>query len=220
MSFDAESSKSIKAPKSKPGAQREIVISDTKHVGHQKFADREEWWTASCRACVKADRERQPVPDAELPNTIFVYPRIGRLESLAQAFLAKMYPNRDVMSGSSFPVWQIVSNPDIQIVCVRPVADVGGRLESGEVQTKDAFGKLVAVGNDFDKQLAQVCASEPLKVGELCELQPGSAGRIAISGRYSAGELLNRLSEAFAHCGCRVQVPAQDKPNEDLVVGL
>ena len=206
----------IKVKKAK-APPRAVLIDEDQHR-HQVLNGRETWWQIDCPACVKADRTRKPLPVSELVNAVFLYPNTSRHESLCREWLSKTYPNMDLNHGSALPIWQLASADECSIICVRPVAGIGEALEPGEIWEKDAFGKLVLTQNDRKKQLAQIAASEPLRVSELCELVQGSSGRIQISGKWDASELIRRIHEAFAG-NFRVHVPLQKHPDEDLVVG-
>lgn len=192
-------------------------INDTVHR-HQTLDGRTNWFQIDCHACVKAERTRGKLAREELANAIFLYPNVTRYESLCREWLAKQYPNIDLNHGSALPIWQLASADECLIVCVRPVADVGTPIEPAEIAGLDAFRKLTLIPNDRAKQLAQICASEPLRVNELCRLTSGAAGRIQVSGQWDASELIRRIHEAFAG-EFRVHVPKQDHPKEDLVVG-
>lgn len=196
---------------------REVVIPDDKHF-HQRFQDgSEESFSASCRACVKSDRERKPVSRDDLANTVFLFPR--HYGTFAKAYLAKRYPGLDLEMCDSLPIWQVASAQDYQIVLVRPVPEVGKQLEPFDVRVQDnVLGKFETVANDPEKILTQFCESEPLKIEELCTLQSGAAGRITVTGNYDARELIKRIHEGFGHCA-RVQVPAPDRLLELMTVG-
>jgi hypothetical protein len=205
--------------KLKPGtpAKRDVRIDETKHV-HQRFADgSEESFSPGCIACVRADRDRKPIEADSLADTVFLYPR--HVEKLCQEWLAKRYAGYDLEHGSSLPIWQIVSAHSYQIVCVRPVADIGGSIEPDHILLRNDKGERYETANDRGKQLAQVAESAPLKIVELSHLTSGTAGRIMVSGRYDARELISALHSQFSP-HFRVQVPAQDDTQGLLTVGF
>lgn len=196
---------------------RAVEINEDVHR-HQVLGGRESWFQIDCPACVKADRNRKPLPLEELANCVFLYPNVARFESLAREWLLQTYPGLDLNHGSALPIWQLASAEECSIVCVRPVASIGESIEPAEIAGIDAFKKPTLIPNDRRKALAQICASEPLRVAELCELVQGAAGRIQVSGRWDASELVRRIHEAFAG-SFRVHCPLQKHPEEDLTVG-
>ena len=206
--------KPIKLKKAKK-PPRTVEISEDVHR-HQVLEGRPAWFQIDCPACVKADRHRSPLPVEDLANAVFLYPNVGRIESLCREWLATTYPNMDLNHGSALPIWQLASAEECSIVCVRPIPNIGEQIEPAEIPGLDAFKKPTLIPNDRRKQLAQICASEPLRVSELCELVHGAAGRIQVSGRWDASELIRRIHEAFS--SFRVQVPLQKHSEEDLVV--
>lgn len=195
---------------------RVVEIDDTRH-DHQVLQGRASHFQVDCPACIKETRNRATLSVDELENAVFLYPVVPRYETLALEWLRTNYPGMDLNHGSAVPIWQLASAEECSIICIRPIADLGKALEPAEVAGLDAFKKITLIANDKEKQLAQMCASEPLHIRELCHRSEQQAGRIQVAGLWDASELIKCIIENFP--GFRVHVPDQKNWNEDLVVG-
>lgn len=196
--------------KSKLNKQKKVTRSDPTKHSHRTLDKRTAWYSPGCYACIAEDRARGVIPDDQLNNTIFLYPGFENAATgdLCVKWLGERYPGIHLSKGDSFPLRAVASNEDLQIVCVRPVADVGTLpLPVERVHKDPATNKLLSTAVHKDERLAQICASAPIRVDETCFMTNGSYGEIMISGEWNYDELVARICEAFI--GYRVYLPVR-----------
>lgn len=155
-------------------------------------------FSRACPACIAEDKERPPVPEGLLKDTIFLHAG-GEEGSCAAQYQRAKYPGQRIQCTDQIFLNEAIHDEDLRIVCVRRHQDfITGRYE---------IENGARIWRDFsqEKKVSGFYEAEAIRVGDYVRITKSKNG---VRGTTDISRLVLAITESMV--GYALDLPDQD----------